>query len=293
MLDAAALQLHLHLLIMPTRPRKRNWEEFARGGGAAFVNIVTTFPVNKLMFRQQLTGASTRAAFRGMYHEGMGKLYRGVGPPLVQKTLSMALMFGLYDRYYCLLRGTSSTADLPEVAVVGLAGIAAGSTEAMVTPLERVQTLLQTPRYNRAYTGTLDALVKLRPYGMREYYRGASAILMRNGPANVLYFGLRRQVKECLPRSTSQAHDALNDFISGALLGASISTLFYPVNVVKAHMQSDVGGRYAGVWETLREVYAQRGSLAGIYRGVHINFTRSLVSWGIINSVYELMHKSF
>ena len=48
------------------------------------------------MFRQQLFGCNVRKAYLSVADEGLGKLYRGVGPPLMQKSLSTALMFGSF-----------------------------------------------------------------------------------------------------------------------------------------------------------------------------------------------------
>ena len=66
-------------------------------------------------------------------------------------------------------------------------------------------------------------------------------ILLRNGPSNVLFFGLRGKIKENIPGVEKQWwHSLMVDFLSGAFLGAFISTIMYPVNVVKAHQQCQV-----------------------------------------------------
>lgn len=76
---------------------------------------------------------------------------------------------------------------------------------------------------------------------MKEYYRGMVSILLRNGPSNVLFFGLRTKVKEYLPDTgESWGGNFLTDFVSGAFLGAFISTVMYPINVIKAHQQCQV-----------------------------------------------------
>ena len=70
-------------------------------------------------------------------------------------------------------------------------------------------------------------------------------ILLRNGPSNVLFFGLRGRIKESLPELKKYWWQSLMvDFISGAFLGAFISTIMYPVNVVKAHQQCQVGNNW-------------------------------------------------
>lgn len=58
--------------------------------------------------------------------------------------------------------------------------------------------------------------------------------------------------------------------------------------VARAQMQSMYGQPYIGTWEALKLTYAERGhSVRRLYRGVHMNFFRSLISWGIVNSTYE------
>jgi hypothetical protein len=79
------------------------------------------------------------------------------------------------------------------------------------------------------------------------------------------------------------------EFVSGAVLGACISTLFFPLNVAKSVMQSQLGGPFPGLVQTLRTVYRERNGFSGLFRGVHLNYSRSLLSWGIINSTYELL----
>ena len=70
---------------------------------------LVTFPINKVMFRQQLTGNGMLSVGMALYHEGFRLLfgfsdllilrYRGIGAPIMQKTLSTSLMFGTYDFY--------------------------------------------------------------------------------------------------------------------------------------------------------------------------------------------------
>ena len=259
--------------------------DFVHGAAAAFVNILVTFPVNKVMFRQQAENLTVQRAVQSVQHEGLSQLYRGVGPPLLQRSLSMSLMFGLYDAYYKALKRWQLLTSHWTCSVT--AALAAGSTEALLAPLERVQTLLQHRRFTERFDNTWDTAVKLRPLGVREYYRGVSAILLRNGPSNALFFTLREPLRDILPTSDSPSWGLLRDFFSGALLGASLSTAFFPLNVAKTMMQSQLGGPHPGVVPVLRRVLAERGSWGKLYRGVQVNFSRSLLSWGIINCTFE------
>ncbi len=54
--------------------------------------------------------------------------------------------------------------------------------------------------------------------------------------------------------------------------GAGISTLAYPLNTARIHMQQRVGGPRLSIGAALRECVAERGgSVLALYRGVWLN----------------------
>ncbi|XP_013913020.1 PREDICTED: solute carrier family 25 member 51 isoform X1 [Thamnophis sirtalis] len=167
---------------------------------AAITNIAITFPIQKVLFRQQLYGVRTRDAICQLQKDGIRNLYRGILPPLMQKSTTLALMFGLYEDLSSVLLRHIST---PEIFARSLAAVLAGTTEAGLTPFERVQTLLQDYKHHDKFTNTYQAFRVLREHGAREYYRGLVPILLRNGPSNALFFGLRGPIKQCLPEATT------------------------------------------------------------------------------------------
>ena len=270
----------------------RSKNEFVCGWGASLVNVIITFPINKAMFRQQLEGISIKRAFRQLKREGLITLYRGMGPPLIQRTLTVSVMFGTYANYRRFLN--DNFPSLPYHLVSSCAAFAAGTTELMLIPFERVQVLLQAKQFNGTYSNTFHVFKSLYgAHGTREFYRGISACFIRNGLSNVLFFGLREPLKNDLLNSF-KAGPYLCDFISGAVLGALLSTVFYPLNVIKTRMQARVGGRHVKIHETFQLIFKERGySWRRMFHGVHINFTRSLLSWGIINATYEALMKQF
>ncbi|XP_076046663.1 mitochondrial nicotinamide adenine dinucleotide transporter SLC25A51 isoform X2 [Oratosquilla oratoria] len=265
--------------------------EFICGWGAAFINITVTFPMNKVMFRQMLHGISTNTAVKQLKKEGIKNLYRGILPPLCQKTVSTSIMFGMYGAYHRTI--AQHYPGLSDGMKLTLAAMLAGCTEAILCPFERVQTVLQDKKFHGMYRNSAHISRELLKYGPSEYYRGMGAILLRNGPSNVLFFGLRGQLKEIFPSlGNSWYSQLLGDFISGAFLGAFISTVMYPINVLKTHQQCQVGGPFISIRATFWDIYNSRNrKLSRIFSGVHVNYSRALVSWGIINASYEVLHK--
>lgn len=268
--------------------------EFVCGWGAATINIITTFPLNKVIFRQQLNGIKASAALHQLRHEGIGMLYRGVLPPLLQKTTSLALMFGMYDQFNRII--IHSCPFVPSKVRQSTAAILAGCVEATLAPFERIQTLLQDHCFHEQYRNMGHAMHQIGlKHGIQEYYRGLTAILLRNGPSNAIFFLFRGEIKQRLPMVyEGRSADIVRDFVSGGILGATISTIFFPVNVTKTHMQKRVGGEFLSFFMAFKSVYIERNrSVSAMFRGVHINGIRSLLSWGIINSSYEILKDLF
>lgn len=294
----------------------RSTDEFVAGWTAAFINTTALFPINKLIFRQMAGGHKAQIAADQMKEEGLRYLYRGILPPLIQKMVSVSIMFGTFGHYkhWADTRFT----NWPPVTTLALASCLTGATEAILTPLERVQMLLQDRKYHKNYKNTIDALIKLRKFGSSEYYRGLTCVLVRNGPSNILFFGLRDEIKKLMPtrhktedcstnpsqarRSDQQSptdsgqhfkvkDSMLHDFLSGAILGMFISTLFYPLSVVRTRMQTRAPGtEFLSIVKAFNAVYSERDrKFTRLFHGCLINVLRQFVSWGVINCSYEFM----
>ena len=267
--------------------------DYVCGAAASLLNVWITFPINKLMFRQQMEGIRVHKALRQLLKEGARNAYRGVLPPLLQRTVTVSLMFGTYTKasHYITNHGPQS---LPFIITHSLAATTAGFAEAVLVPLERTQCLLQHSNFNKELRNTRHTFEVLYRNGFKEYYRGLSAVLLRNSVSNMLFLGLREPLKQSLPTPETQLRELGNSFISGAGLGAFLSTLFFPLNVVKNHMMTQIGGEYKGIRRTFKIVFEERNRRwKKMFRGVHVNYTRSFISWGIINMAYDFLHKLF
>lgn len=68
-------------------------------------------------------------------------------------------------------------------------------------PFERIQTLLADSHYHTRFKNTSQAFHYVCiNHGYRELYRGLTPILLRNGPSNVLFFIIREEAAERLPK---------------------------------------------------------------------------------------------
>lgn len=144
----------------------------------------------------------------------------------------------------------------------------------------------------------------IRENGVRELYRGLVPVLIRNGPSNAVFFVLREEAQK-LPQkvkfsfnhrtkliSFASQKGSFNrnahQFVSGAVIGAFVSSIFYPLNVIKIVIQSKVGGPNENMFTVLRYIYNERGrSVRNVYKGLNMNCVRAFFSWGIMNAAYE------
>ncbi|CAL7939675.1 unnamed protein product [Xylocopa violacea] len=170
-----------------------------------------------------------------------------------------------------------------------LAAHFAGTAEAILVPLERVQTLLQDWRYHDKFKNTSHAFkYLLKNYGVSECYRGLVPIICRNSCSNLIFFILKEQSGKLMDEQES----VLTSFINGALIGGFTSTIFYPMNVIKTHMQSKIGGDFEKFMTVAHEIYIARNrSIMSFYKGVHLNCMRSFISWGVITASYDFLKK--
>jgi glycopeptide antibiotics resistance protein len=178
-------------------------------------------------------------------------------------------MFGTQHEYFLILQKyfnnsnssylKSMKSSKKNILATSLSACLAGLTEATLTPFERVQAVLQMQKFHDSYRHTLHVFQDIsKKYGYKELYRGISAICVRNAMSNAIFFTTRQPLKAVFPETKSKLKNSLYDFLSGGILGAFISTLFYPLNVIKSHMQAKVGGEFLSIYQTFRIVFESR-----------------------------------
>ncbi|XP_037531831.1 solute carrier family 25 member 53-like [Nematolebias whitei] len=270
------------------------FQSYLHGGTSSLLSALPSFlvfPVYKTIFRQQIHNTPVGQAVGQLCKEGPVKLYRGVAPPVLMRTLNGTLLFGLQDT---LLRQLtlSSQNVLPAAALPALAGFGAGLVEAVVfTPFERVQNVLQNGQNDRHLPSLRSVLVTLKSQRMSYgYYRAFLPIAARNALGSSLYFGLKGPV--CVVVAGQGLSPMTSSFVSGTLTSMAISLALYPLSVLVANMQAQVGGEGKGVVACWKALWKSRhGSVALLYRGGSLVILRSCITWGIATAIYDKQEK--
>ncbi|MEE6509473.1 hypothetical protein FKM82_026309 [Ascaphus truei] len=264
---------------------------YSVGAVSTFLSTVLTFPIYKTIFRQQLHTMTIREATRQLGTEGITHLYRGLGPPLLAKTVQGTLLFGTQGTIQHRLSGGN-----PRPKHRCLSGLLSGALEAtLLTPFERVQNVLQDGRKNIRFPSASSILREFWSYRGHAWlrhgiYRGFTPILARNTLGSAIYFSSKDPLRDALSvRGLPTWMPALG---SGAVNGALTSLALYPLSVLVSNMQAEVGRVLPRVRVVAGVVWAHCGGRVSLlYRGASLIALRSCVTWGVTTAIHDTLTK--
>ena len=286
-------------------------KSFFAGGIAGMCAKTVTAPLDRLKILLQVQHKQYRSygvfsGFIAIYKkEGIFGYYKGNAAMMARIFPYAAIQFMSYEQYKKLVRPyfnqDTHTSKL-------LAGSLTGITAVTFTyPLDVVRARMAFQVHERKYVSILNTLISVHQQegGFIALYRGFSSTILGMIPYAGVAFYSYEVTKSFLMRTfplwtTKTAMDGsgtvvLNipsNLIAGGMAGATSQTVSYPLDVARRHMQlagmiSDQT-RPLGVIATLSHVYRTSG-FRGLYRGMTINFYRSVPQVAVSFSVYELL----
>ncbi|KAM3910823.1 solute carrier family 25 member 53 [Leptodactylus fuscus] len=274
-------------------PRWGSWNSsYFVGAASSFVSTVLTFPIYKTIFRQQLHTLTIRAATSQLNNEGLKHLYRGLAPPLMAKTVQGTLLFGTQGslQHFLSKGGTTGAKSC------ALSGCLSGAIEAvLLVPFERIQNILQDGRNNVNFPNTRSIVQEFRTYNNREWltcgmYRGFTVILVRNMIGSAIFLSCKEPLRDLLTYPGLPVWAP--SFGSGAVNGAFTSLALYPLSVIIANMQAEVGNNLPHVKKVALRVWEKCGGrISLLYRGASLIILRSCITWGFTNSIHDTLSR--
>ena len=286
-------------------------KSFFAGGIAGMCAKTFTAPLDRLKIllqvqHKQYHSYGVFSGFIAIYKkEGIFGYYKGNTAMMARIFPYAAIQFMSYEQYKQLVRPyfnqNTHTSKL-------LAGSLTGITAVTFTyPLDVVRARMAFQVHERKYVSIVNTLTSIprQEGGFIALYRGFSSTILGMIPYAGVAFYSYEVTKSFLMRTfplwtTKPAVDGsgtvvLNipsNLVAGGMAGAVSQTVSYPLDVSRRHMQlagmiSDQV-RPLGVIATLSRVYRTSG-LRGLYRGMTINFYRSVPQVAVSFSVYELL----
>lgn len=226
--------------------------------------------------------------------DGWLGLYAGFTAPLAFVALFNATLFAANSGMRSLV-GRGRGVDELSYGDLGVCGAGAGFAVSWIAcPTELVKCRLQSQAAaGTNYKGSMDCARKVfASRGVTGLYKGLGATLLREMPANALYFGSYEGTKRLFARGgPTEKLGTAPLMTSGAVAGFSFWATVYPVDVIKTRLQtdSDTRPRYKGMLDCSRQIVQKEG-WAAMYRGVGPCLARSMPANAVTFVVYEWAH---
>eukprot|EP00918_Siedleckia_nematoides_P037511 GHVU01081320.1.p1 GENE.GHVU01081320.1~~GHVU01081320.1.p1 ORF type:complete len:307 (+),score=12.32 GHVU01081320.1:391-1311(+) len=241
--------------------------------------------------------------------EGPGGLYKGVGSPLVGQMFFRATFFTSYYQITTFLgerRGLSSGERLRKYEYF-IAGMVTGGIISFVEgPIDlfktkmQIQIIRQKSGAEVQYRNVFHAgYVISKTYGIRGALQGVGGTLLRNIPANAMYFGNYELFRTLLTPEggTLQDLEFRSQVFAGGIAGLLYWSTTYPTDVIKSTMQSDdskvANRKYRNIYHCATTLYKDEGGWTRFYRGFTPCLMRSIPANAVMLTVLEYCRKLF
>ncbi|TEB20987.1 mitochondrial carrier [Coprinellus micaceus] len=267
---------------------------FAAGAIAGISEILTFYPLDVVKTRIQLEKGKTQGlvgTFTSIVkQEGVGRLYRGLVPPLLLEAPKRAVKFAANDYWGKTFLDLAGEKKMTQNLSV-VTGAAAGATESfVVVPFELVKIRLQDK--NSVYKGPMDVVRQtVAKEGLLGLYAGMESTFWRHVYWNAGYFGTIYSVKAVLPKANTQNEQLMNNFVSGAIGGFAGTVVNTPFDVVKSRIQGTqkvpgVVPKYNWTYPAIMTIAREEG-VAALYKGFVPKVLRLAPGGGVLLLVVE------
>ncbi|KAG8037324.1 hypothetical protein G9C98_005534, partial [Cotesia typhae] len=187
-------------------------------------------------------------------YEGVGALFKGLGPNLVGVAPSRAIYFCTYSQSKSFFNSNLPTA--PDSAMVHVFSAACAGIVA-------------------SYVGISETVIHF------VIYEAVKSWLIKRR--------VRDSIKNNNPKEENSSSKTSRDFIefmaAGAFSKTVASCIAYPHEVIRTRLREE-GTKYKGFWQTLNVVYTEE-SIRGLYRGLTTQLVRQIPNTAIMMATYE------
>ena len=184
-----------------------------------------------------------------------------------------------------------------------LSGTAAGISKTSAAPIERVKLLLQNQnelikqgRMSSKFTGVHDCVTKtLRNEGVRSFWRGNGASVLRYFPQQALNFAFKDQIKGTFrtSKSASTKEKFATNIMSGGCAGSLSLVFVQSIDYTRTRLAMDAAKnsdkrtrQFNGIVDCYVKTIKADG-IRGLYRGFVISCTCIFIYRGLYFGLYD------
>ena len=254
--------------------------------------------------------SSTRSRFTGTFdafvkiarNEGLPSFWKGLSPLLVMSVPLTVIYYTAYDKLKFMLGFRPDATNLAAVSAPMVAGCVARTLSVtVISPLELIRTKLQS-RENYRYSELFPIIRNaVKQEGILSLWRGLSAMLLRDVPFSMVYWLGFEQFKVFLLRRME--YSLVVPFLAGSVSGAIAAALTTPLDVVKTHMQVELGETVAtagktfslgtgSMFQVMQKIVIQHG-YKGLFAGFVPRCVKVAPACAIMITSYEMCKEYF
>eukprot|EP00668_Euglena_longa_P002195 GGOE01002539.1.p1 GENE.GGOE01002539.1~~GGOE01002539.1.p1 ORF type:complete len:458 (+),score=114.68 GGOE01002539.1:68-1441(+) len=267
---------------------------FIAGAIAGALSRTATAPLDRLKVLLQASSTQYQSqgvldGLRAIYKEGgMRAFWRGNGANIVKIAPESGIKFFVFDHAKRRLAADPKNATVSERLCAGaMAGVV---SQTCIYPLETIKTRMAIAMTG-TYCGMFDCGKQLyRAGGIRSFYRGyvpsVLGIVPYCGVDLMMYSGLKQEYARRFPLSDPTPITLLACGVLSSSCGQLVS---YPFALVRTRLQAQTAGgtpQYRGMVHCAVCTVRQDGPW-GLYRGLRVNFMKTLPAIGISYVTYE------
>lgn len=230
--------------------------------------------------------------------EGIGSWWKGLSPTLVMAVPLTVIYYTAYDQLKVRFGFKAGQRNVIAPLFSGI--IARTVAVTVVCPLELIRTKLQSRSgYSISEVYSVVKTVTTQN-GVWNLWRGLSPMLLRDVPFTVIFWIGYENLKLTLANRSSLSCQPVVPFVAGSVAGGIAAVITTPLDVVKTHMQVELGENNTGsvrlgvgsVSKVMRTIVQEYGS-PGLFTGLVPRVAKVAPACAIMIGTYEAFKKFF
>lgn len=287
--------------------------DYIAGIAGGFVVVLVGHPFDTIKTRLQTAPSNFYASTMDCVamtfkQEGLKGFYAGMYSPLIGQMIFRSVSFATYHNCTQYLSKYDKSHHKSEISASNL--ILAGSITGFVisfieTPIDLIKTKLQiqifnlklNPSFKPEFVTTKQCIIyTIMKYKLPSLWQGLQGTLIRNIPANALFFPVNELSKRTFSRLLNKDVSELPmiyRLTSGALAGLCYWGLTYPLDVIKGKLMSLPYEERQSWIKVARQLWIDGGNSPRYYmRGFIPCVTRSIPACGAMFTTVDLVREN-
>ena len=231
--------------------------------------------------------------------EGVSSWWNGLSPTLLMAVPATVIYYTCYDQLKVHFGFQPEKKNFLAPTLAG--SISRTVAVVSITPIELLRTKVQS-RQGYSYRHLWSVIrAAVQSNGTLSLWRGLFPMLLRDIPFSIVYWVGYEYLKHKFVRTFDPRYSSLVPFVAGSISGAISAVLTNPLDVIKTHMQVDLGESGKGhvkrlgsgsLMEVMRNIVAEHG-YTGLYAGLTPRVAKIAPACAIMISTYEYFKKYF